>query len=571
MARRRRGKWILIGVLLLVGIAVALSRGSEPTVAEGSYVVVRIEGSYAEGQPKNQITKLFDERKVLVELLDTLRKVRADPRIPGVVARIGPLETGWAQTREIRDALAALRAADKRVVSFMSSEIIGGNKEYYLASVGDEVLLASAAAPMLNGLSAHYYFLGALWEKLHIAMEVEQIREYKTFGDLLKRRSMSPAHREMADSVLDDINDEFLSTIAEARGLTVEETQEIVNSCPSSAGDFVEAGLADDVLFFDELSTRIDTDRVVEFIDAEEYAAVSLASVGLGGGARIAVIHAVGTIVPGKGGRRGLMGSTVGSRPLVKAFRTAADDDSISAIVFRIDSPGGSAMASDDVWRATRLAREKKPVVTSFGNVAASGGYYMAAGTDHIVAEPTTLTGSIGVVLFKPNVAGLLGWMGIGTESLGRGRYSRIMDTSKGLDRAEASLLRGQMDGVYKRFLDRVAEGRAMTVEEVDRVGGGRVWTGHQALEEGLIDELGGLEQAVRAAAVEAQVEDPSSVELVYLPELKGLLDQLMHLQSSRMSANVPAVLSDAIESLAPYAGLETGIHVITDAIPAIR
>lgn len=570
MARRRRGKWILLG-LLLVGIAVALSRSSEPDVKDGSYLVVRIEGNYAEGQPKSPITKLFDDRKVLVELLDTLRKAHSDTRITGVVARIGPLETGWAQTREIRDTLAGLRVAGKKVVTFMSSEIIGGNKEYYLASVGDQVLLPPASAPMLNGLSAHYYFLGAMWEKLHVAMEVEQIREYKTFGDLLKRRSMSPAHREMADSILDDINDEFLTTIAEARGLSVEETRQIVDSCPSSAGDFVEAGLADDVLFFDELSTRIESDRVVDFIKADEYSSVSARSLGIGGGPRIAVIHAVGTIVPGKGGRSGVFGGTVGSRPLVEAFRKAAADDSIRAIVLRVDSPGGSAMAADNVWRATRIAREKKPVVTSFGNVAASGGYYMAAGTDHIVAEPNTLTGSIGVVLFKPNIAGLLGWLGIGSESLSRGRYARIMDTSKGLDRTEAALLRVQMDGVYKRFLDRVAEGRSMTVEEVDGVGGGRVWTGHQALETGLIDEIGGLEQAVRAAAVEAEIENPATVELVYLPESKGLLEQLTNLQSRGMVAHVPAVLEDPLDTLMPYLSLEAGIHVITDAVPLIR
>ena len=297
---------------------------------------------------------------------------------------------------------------------------------------------------------------------------------------------------------------------------------------------------------------------------------ISTLALGLGGGPRIAVIHASGTIVPGEGGR-GATGNSVGSAPLVAALEEAAEDESIRAIVMRIDSPGGSASASDVVWRAIQKAGEKKPVIASLGDVAASGGYYMAAGSDHIVAEPATLTGSIGVVLFKPNLAGLLGWMGIGTDGLSRGRYARIMDTTKGLDRAESALLRTQMNGVYKRFLDRVAVGRGMTTEEVDVIGGGRVWTGLQALERGLVDELGGLEQAVRAAAVEARVEQPESVELVYLPEPQGLLEQLTNLQSGVFAAGLPQPLVAAVDALAPVAGLRPGIHTFSDALPSIR
>ncbi len=568
--RRRRGRWIALTLIVLIGMAVIRSRDAEPVIEPGSYLVVPIEGSYTEAQPKDPVTRLFDERNVLVDLLETLRKALHDDRISGVVARIGPLDSGWAQAREIRDARASVRASGKKVIAFLSSDVITGNREYYLGSIADELIVPPAASSMLNGLSAQYFFLGAFWEKLHVAMEVEQIREFKTFGDMLTRRSMSPAHREMANSILDNINDEFLATIADARGLSVEETQEIVNSCPSSAEDFLEAGLADRVLFFDQIESHIDETGQVDLVEASTYAAVSAQSLGLGGGPRVAVIHAAGTIVPGEGGR-GATGNSVGSAPLVAALEEAAEDDSIRAIVMRIDSPGGSASASDVVWRAIRKAGEKKPVIASLGDVAASGGYYMAAGSDHIVAEPATLTGSIGVVLFKPNLAGLLGWMGIGTDGLSRGRYARIMDTSKGLDRAESALLRTQMNGVYKRFLDRVAVGRGMTTEEVDAIGGGRVWTGLQALERGLVDALGGLEQAVRAAAVEARVERPESVELVYLPEPQGLLEQLTNLQSGAFAAEPPQPLMDAIDALAPVAGLRAGIHTFSDALPSIR
>jgi protease-4 len=274
-------------------------------------------------------------------------------------------------------------------------------------------------------------------------------------------------------------------------------------------------------------------------------------------------VYAVGTIVPGKGGRRGALGMQIGSRALVEAFEDAARDSEVKAIVFRIDSPGGSASASDAVWRSVRLARERKPVIASLSDVAASGGYYMAAGADHVVAEPNTLTGSIGVVMFKPNASGLLDWMGIGSESLARGRFARILDVTKGLDRAEQALLKTQMDGVYKRFLDRVAEGRTMTVEEVDHVGGGRVWTGRQALEAGLVDQIGGLRDAVRAAAVEAGVADPDSVRLVYFPEAKGLAEQLAGVGGGGLESMAPALLEPPIAALSAYAPLAPGVQAI--------
>ncbi len=551
---------LLAVVLGLVAWAAAARLGG-PSVPQDSHLLVDIEGSYGETRPNGLLARLLEEHEPLVELLDLLATAGRDARIAGVVVRIGSLESGWGQTREIRDALMALRERGKTVTAYLGAEVFGGNKEYYLASAADRIYLAPAAAPMLSGLSAQYYFLGGMWEKAHIAIEVEQIREYKTFGDMLAGRRMTPAHREMADSILDDIYREFVSAIATSRDLSTEEVHEIVDSCPASATDFAEASLADGVLFFDELAAELGGEKPVTYVDASDYANVSPQSVGLGGGPRVAVIHAAGTIVPGEGGKRSALGMTVGSRTLADAFRSAAEDSSIEAIVFRVDSPGGSASASDAVWRSVRLARERKPVVASLGDVAASGGYYMACGADRILADTTTLTGSIGVVLFKPNIAGLLGWLGVGSEGLARGRYARILDSTKGLDRAELALLRGQMDGVYRRFLDRVAEGRQMSVEEVDRLGGGRVWTGRQAQENRLIDEVGGLREAVRVAALQAGIEDVDSVTIVYLPESGGVLEELASLQSTTQAGSIPDWLTRSLDAVWPYATLDAGIH----------
>lgn len=571
MAKRRKRKWIVLAAVVLAVVYFASTRISAPTVADGSYLLTDIGGAYAEGRPDGLLSRVLEERAGLIELLANLDKAAHDDRIAGVVVRMATLDAGWAQIREIRDALTGVQASGKTVVAHMGAEVMGGNREYYLASVADQVFVAPAASPMLNGLSAHYYFLGGVWDKINVAVDVEQIREFKTFGDMLSRRSMSAAHREMADSILDDINTEFLGAIAASRDLSLDEMRSVIDSCPSSASDFVEAGLADGTMFFDEISDFLSEDRSAPFVEASDYANVPAQSLGLGGGPKVAMIHAVGTIVPGKGGRRSAFGVTVGSRTLSDAFQSAADDPDIRAIVFRVDSPGGSASASDAVWQSVRLAREHKPVIASLGNVAASGGYYMAAGADHIVADPVSITGSIGVVLFKPNLGGVYDWMGMGTESLSRGRYARIFDTARGLEPSEIALLRTQMEGVYRRFLDRVAEGRSMTVEEVDRVGGGRVWTGHQALEAGLVDEIGGLHAAIDAAAAEAGISEPDTVEVIYLPKAGGFIEQLAGLPSAQAARALPAVVTRPLESLGIYGSLEVGIHAITAGALSIR
>jgi protease-4 len=566
LLRTKKSKWWAVAILAVIAVLATINVLSGPSVPDGAYLVLRLRGDYAEGPPKALVARLVEDGKVLVGLLDNIDKAAHDDRIKGIIVRVGALEIGWARAREIRDALGTARDAGKNVVAYLESDVVGGNLEYYLASVADKVYVPPASSAMLNGLSAHYTFLGGLWEKADIEMDVQQIREYKTFGDMISRRTMSPAHREMANSILDDVNREFLSTIAASRKLSPEEMQTIIDSCPASADDFVNAGLADATMFYDEITDQLGDGKPVPTVSEDTYDGVRRKSLGLGGGPRIAIIHAVGTIMPGKSGRRSILGRSVGSDTLADAFQDAVDDDSIKAIVFRIDSPGGSAAASDDVWRQVRLAGEKKPLIVSMGDLAASGGYYMACAADRIFAEPATLTGSIGVVMFKPNVAGLLEHLGIGSETLGRGRYARIMDLTKGLDSAERELLKSQMNGVYQLFVERVGVGRSMTGEEVDRIGGGRVWTGNQAVTAGLVDEIGGLRDAIRHAADAAGIADAETVEPVYLPAPKSLLQELIGLRSGDVQALLPRVVSRSLGELGSYADLDPGVYTMVGA-----
>jgi protease IV len=565
-------KWLLLFLVVLALFVVNRIWSRGPVIQPGSFLLVELEGEYTEGPPQPLLERLFEEHKSFFELMGSLRKAVADQRVAGVIVRVGPIDAGWAQARDIRDALKAVRDGGKRVIAFIDNEGAAANLGYYIASVANSVYLPPGAATMLNGLSAHFLFLGGLWEKMDVAMEVQQIREYKTFGDMVSRREMSPAHREMANWLLDDLNDEFVNAIAEGRRIAVPEVLSTIDTCPAAATEYVEAGLADRVAFFDEMLTEVGGGTRAHVVREEEYHRVPAEPLGLSGGGKIALIHAVGNIVGGDDPRRGVMGGAVGSRSLARAFRQAAEDPSIKAVVFRIDSPGGSASASDQVWHAARATREKKPVIASLGNVAASGGYYMAAGADKIVAEPGTLTGSIGVVLLKPNVSGLLARFGIGSDALGRGRYSRVLDLTKPLDKAELALVKTQMEGVYRRFLDRVAEGRKMTVEEVDAIGGGRVWTGRQAKQRGLVDEIGGLQVAIRLAAEQGGIENPDRATVVHLPKPQNTIARLLASYRVDAAAAMPDVISDTLAPvLDVYSNLEPGVQTLTGNIVEIR
>lgn len=565
---RKPLKWFFL-LTSLVMLAITVSTlFSTPTIEPGTYLTVDVSGEYHIAPPGNVLDQLVEDRRILANLIGALDRAQTDDRIEGAIVNIRGLDMGWGRLREIRDAIVRLRSSGKRVIAYLDSSMMRGNKEYYLASAADDIFVPPAGAPMLSGLSSRYMFLGGVWSHLNLEMQVEQIREYKGFGDQVGGLGMTDALREQANSLLDDLNDEFLETIAAARGLTRAEVEKIVDSCPATAAEFVETGLADDQLFFDQVLVDLGDGERVETVGLADYNRQGVSNLFGDEQPKIAVIYADGAIVAGKGGRRGLAGPSIGSAGLTKAFREAAEDPEIEAIVFRLNSPGGSPLGSDHVWRAIRVASEKKPVVASFADVAASGGYYMAAGADLIVAEPTTITGSIGVVLVRPNIEKLLSRYDIATESIGRGRYSSIADTSKPMTDEELSLVREQMESTYRLFLDRVSVGRQMTVEEVDGLGGGRVWTGRQALDRGLIDELGGLDTAIRLAATEAGIAQPDNVSKVYLPERRPILRELLSPFSGSGAAEyMPAGLNDFVEAVSAYVPLEAGIYALSSTI----
>jgi protease-4 len=304
-----------------------------------------------------------------------------------------------------------------------------------------------------------------------------------------------------------------------------------------TAAELIEARLADGERFFDEIRTEL-VGADGKFVEAKAYRHAGVPGVELGAG-KLAIIYASGPIVTGDGG--GLADGVVGSETLAKAFQQAAKDDDIKAIVFRLDSPGGSALASDLIWRATQNARAIKPVIVSMSDVAGSGGYYIAAGANRILAQPATLTGSIGVVTWKPNISGFLKQLGVGTDSLGRGKMSRIPSLTHTYSESERQRVAAAVRQIYTLFVSRVAAGRAMSADEVNAVARGRVWTGEQASSNGLVDELGGFSAAVAAAKAAAGLPVDKRVEVVFYPQAKDFGERLSELLETRLLARMPA------------------------------
>jgi protease-4 len=531
-------------VVLVIGVGLLIARNwtSGGGVAPDSWVLLDLEGSYAEEVADAPLARLLGEPAIsFLDLLLLIRDAGEDPRVAGLVVRIRPLAMGWGKAQEIRAALAKFRASGKPLHAYLELELSGGSMEYFVASVADRVHVPPGAAAPVTGLLAQFIFLGGVWEKLDVDMQVLKIREYKTAGDMLSEKTMTPYHREMADSLLDSMYGQLVDAVAADRKLEPAAVRAAIDAGPATPAELQAARLIDDAQFLDDLrATLVGADG--EWLSAEDYGAARRPLPGAPAARqRVAVIYGVGTVATGEsestpGGGDGSMGADT----LVDAFRQAADDEEVAAIVFRIDSPGGSALAADLIWQAARAARERKPVVVSMSDVAASGGYYVAAPATRIVADPGTITGSIGVVLAKPNVRGLLAKLGINTVELQRGELASMLSLNESFSPAALARMNATMDYVYDLFLERVAGGRALEKAQVDAVGRGRVWTGAQAQEVGLVDELGGFLTAINAAKKAAGIPVDERVALTFYPQQKTLIERLARAFGTRLMAEAP-------------------------------
>jgi protease-4 len=552
----RRWLWILLlGVLALL---LFWQRGG-PIVADGSWLVVELSGEYVEAQASPLTARLLGRtEQPLAGVLSELSKAERDDRIAGVALRIGSLDGGWGKARELRRAIERLRERGKRTLAYLELEKYGANREFYIASAADRVIAAPASRNPFVGFASEYFFLSGFFEKLGVDVVYERIGKYKTAAEQFGEAAMSEPNREMSEALLDSIADRFVADIAESRELSVERVSEVIDLAPSSPAAWLETGLIDGVGWLDEaLADEGDPPT----LDSDAYAAVPAESVGWAPVASFALVYGAGPVVVGEGGR-GLGGGPVFAAGAVSdAIDAAVKSPDIRAILFRIDSPGGSPLASDLVWHAVRRARAAgKPVVASMSDVAASGGYYAAVGADRIVAEPGTLTGSIGVFVLRPILEGMLEKLGVGYAALTRGEHADLLLSARPLSPGSRARMREEVESVYRLFLERVSEGRGMTVDEVDQVAQGRVWTGAQALEVGLVDVLGGLREAAREAKGLTGLDPDDDVYLVPYPTPKPLIQQLSEAMDVSLRAEVRAALPS----------LPDGVHRVAQLLRAL-
>lgn len=533
MRRARRLLFIALGLLLIFALFRA---GAGPTVEPGSVLLLDIQGEFLEAAEPPLVARLTGRGvPPLLGLYSELRKAERDDRLNTVVLRIRSLQIGWGKAQEIRDAILRLRAAGRRPIAYLEVEPLGANIEYYIASAAEEIHLPPGTRIPFVGLAAEYFFLGKVWQKLGVSLDVERVGEYKSAADFLTAEEMPEPYREMANWLLDSYEAQFVEGIASGRGLSPDAVRKAIDRGPSSPEELEANGLIDGTAFLDEIIAA-QGDRPL--VRGEDYAKVDPESVGFAPKAKFALVYGSGSVVTGEGTASRTGRPVLASETVSRALEDAADAEDIKAIIFRIDSPGGSALASDLVWRATQNARAKKPLIVSFSDVAASGGYYVSAGATAIVAQPGSVTGSIGVLMLRPGIKDLLEKVGIGTELLTRGDHAGYLAISEPLSREARERLGREVRAVYDVFVERVAEGRNMTPERVDSIGRGRVWTGAQAAKLGLVDSLGGLYGAVARAREAANLAPDSDVSLVIYPAPRPLAATLQEfLQGASLTA----------------------------------
>src|SRR3989441_4384005 len=541
MSKTRKVVLIISGIVIalvlvfLLGIAIIVSaiRGNRPSIRDNSVLVLKISGPLPDYVPEDPIRKLFGgQPQSLSSLLAQFRKAKVDKRISAVLLDIDMPEEGWAKAEEIRAAIADFRTSGKPVYAFME---MGLNKDYYIASACDRVFLPPPGDLFTIGLAADVMFFRGSLDKLGIYPDIFHIGKYKTAADMFTQKQMTDAHREFMNSLLDDLFGRFVEAIAKARNKSPEEVKALIDNAPYNAAQAKDAGLIDGALYRDEVEKELkkrlgyeDSDEL-HIAKAGDYRQISQESLGLNKGEKIAVVYAAGDIVSGKSEFGGSGETTIGSDSLVKTLEEARDDRGVKAIVLRIDSPGGSGLASDIIWRAIESVKEKKPVVVSMSDVAASGGYYIACNANKIVAEPSTITGSIGVLAGKPVVKGLYDWLGITNEYVLRGQNAGMFRESEKFSDSERKKWLEFLGATYDDFTSKVAKGRKKEQTYIDSIGQGRVWTGQQGKERGLVDEYGGLDKAIEIAKQLAKIPAEQSIQRVIMPKPPSFFEELMN------------------------------------------
>lgn len=556
--------WIVLAVFAVfigggVGLLWYAARGLEEHVTvAGGVLVWKVEGDLPEeaddsfwGQVRSGGGSTFSET------LFGLMRAADDPRITGLVLDIRAADMDWAKLEELRAAVGAFREQGKPAVAYLEA---GFTQDYALATAADRIVLAPEANLMVLGLSAEMAFLKDTLAKLGMEADFVHVGAYKSAPERMTRSSASEANREMVESIVGDQFDALVDMLAEGRGADRDEVTAWVDQGLYDGPGAVAAGLADTLMYYDQMLDAEFPDDDVTFL--EDYLLETPKTVRSAG--KVAMVFVTGVIMPGESRFDNLQGKIAGSESIIEDLQAAADDESVQAVILRVDSPGGSALASDLIWHEIAELRKDKPVIVSMSGMAASGGYYVSCLGDSIFADRGTLTGSIGVFAGKMNRQEMYRKIGVNREFITRGENALLFSDEGGFSDSQRVLFQSQMDGFYERFLGKVADGRGMQRDEVHAVAQGRVWTGRQGVQRGLVDDVGGLRRSLDAAKrrlgldPEAKVtvltyaEPVSFLEKMLLRSLReGGMTRLAARAGLREPAAMPGPAGDAVELLA--------------------
>jgi protease-4 len=534
---------LLVGVvvtvlgIVIVGFAVArLAASKEPAIAGNSVLVLALEGDLPEAAPIDIPIPFWRSQSVptVRDLWASLHAAASDTRIRAIVLQPRSLDLGWGKLQELHEELLDFKKSGKPVYAYLQAP---GSKEYYLASVADKIYLSPDDLLDVKGFRLEAMYFKNTLDKLGITFQVDHIGRYKDYGDMFTRTNMSPETREVLNQVLDQLYGDFCSTAGQGRHKTVDEMRAIVDMGPFMGVKAKENGLVDELGYEDEvyaeLKKKVGADKLNKTNIKTYFKAVP------DNGDRIAVIAGEGDILRGNPDDQLGNNQMIASGAIIKIIRQVRNDGSVKGAILRVDSPGGDAVASDEILHELKLLSNVKPVVISMSDLAASGGYFISMTGDPIVAYPNTITGSIGVVYAKPNLRELYGKLGIQAEILTRGKLADIDSSYVPLSDAAKQKLHESIEITYKSFVSKVAGARKKTYDQIDPIAQGRVWMGTQARQNGLVDELGGLNRAVALIRKRAKLPEKGSTNLVMFPPRRTLFEALTSTSPDDVAASI--------------------------------
>lgn len=520
--------FLVVGIFILFAIIAGAMSDNKPDIGNKGVLVVDLSKQYKEqrnNDPLNVLRGNADEN--VPGLYDVVRMIayaKSDSSIKGIYIKSDENANGYAASQELRNALADFKQSKKFVIAF--GDVIS-QKAYYVASVADKLYCNPKGTVEWLGMESTLFFVKGMLEKLEIEPQIFYAGKFKSATEPLRAYQMTEPNRLQTSVYLNDLYSGILLSASQKSKLDTAKLHELANTgVIQTATEAIKYHLIDGVKYDDEVkdeiirNIKIDRDEKINFVSLGKYAkAVDFTP---NGGGRIAVIYAEGEITDGKGSE----GTTIGSDEYRALIRKVRLDKDIKAIVFRVNSPGGSALASEEIWREISLAKKEKPLVVSFGDVAASGGYYISCNADSIFAEPNTITGSIGVFGIIPNMKKFFNnKLGITFDAVKTGPFADMPSTSRPLNAAEKQFIQNSIDTIYNTFKGRVAEGRKLPIQVVDSIAQGRVWTGRRALQIGLVDKLGNINDAIACAA---RMSKQKYFTLREYPEKKNFLEDLL-------------------------------------------